>query len=298
MPPPRCTRPKRPARKWIDLHTHSTFSDGSLTPSQLVAAAKGVGLAAVALTDHDTIAGLEEFLAAGAFHRIETLAGVEISLEFQKRTVHLLGYGIRADYAPLRKALADIVKGRNERNERMIRKLQMLGVRIELDEIKAFAGENIIGRPHVAKALIQKGVVATFEEAFDRFLGRGRPAYCERYRLTPKVAIELIRDAGGLAVLAHPTYMRMSPDAFEAALVQFKRDGLAGIEAYYSEFTEADIQFYLELARRHGLLATGGTDFHGTIRPDVLLGRGRGNLRVPYRLFQNLRESLAAQEHR
>ncbi|MCX8038234.1 MAG: PHP domain-containing protein [Candidatus Sumerlaeia bacterium] len=294
MSPQRRAQIKRPARKWIDLHTHSTFSDGSLSPSQLVAEAKRIGLAAVALTDHDTIGGLEEFLAAGPTHGIETLAGVEISLEFQKRTLHLLGYGIRADHAPLHKALADIVKGREERNDRMIRKLQMLGVRIELDEVKVFAGENIIARPHVAKALIQKGVVATFEEAFDRFLGRGRPAYCERYRLAPKAAIALIRDAGGLAVLAHPTYIGMSPDAFDAALVRFKREGLAGIEAYYTEFTDADTRFYLEMARRHELLVTGGTDFHGAIRPDVLLGRGRGNLRVPYELFQKLKDVLAA----
>jgi len=280
--------------KWIDLHTHSTYSDGASTPAGLVAEARAAGLAAIALTDHDTCDGLGEFVAAGREQGIETMPGVEVSVEYNSRTVHMLGYGIAPGDERFRAALRELVEGRNERNVQMIRKLQLLGVRIELEEVKAFATEQIVGRPHVAQALIQKGVVRTFEEAFDRYLGRGRPAYCERFRLTPEDTIRLIADAGGLSVLAHPHYVGASPDALAALLERLKRAGLAGLEAYYTDHTEEQTRLYVELAERLGLLATGGTDYHGTIKPGIHIGWGQGSLRVPYALFERLREALEA----
>jgi len=278
--------------KWIDLHTHSTISDGSMTPAELVAEARRVGLAAIALTDHDTCDGVAEFLAAGRAWEIETLAGVEVSIEFHGRTVHLLGYGIKADHERLRTVLAKLVVGRNERNAQIIRKLQMFGVRIELDEVVAFARESVIARPHIAQVLVRKGVVSSFEEAFDRYLGRGQPAYCERFRLEPEAAVALVREAGGLTVLAHPSFVGLPPEAFAARLERLKQAGLAGLEAYYPDHTEEDTRRFLDLARRFDLLVTGGTDFHGTIKPGVLLGWGRGSLRVPYALYERLCEAL------
>jgi predicted metal-dependent phosphoesterase TrpH len=281
-----------PRPQWIDLHTHSTFSDGSSTPAQLVAAAREAGLAAIALTDHDTTGGLREFLAAGRETGIETLAGVEMSVEFHRRTVHVLGYGINPADEKMRAMFRKLVEGRNERNARVIRKLQLLGIGIELEEVETFAGGKVVGRPHIAQALIRKGAVAGFDEAFARYLSRGRPAYFERFRLEPEPAIRLIAEAGGVAVLAHPYYMRLSADALEPVIARFTQAGLAGIEAYYTDHTESETRLYLELAQRHDLLVTGGTDYHGTIKPGVLLGRGRGELRIPYILFERLKEAL------
>ncbi|KPL11965.1 hypothetical protein AMJ85_02440 [candidate division BRC1 bacterium SM23_51] len=283
--------------KWVDLHTHSSFSDGSLTPSALVAAAQEAGLAALALTDHDTCGGVEELLAAGEASPIETAAGVEVSVEFHGRTVHVLGYGIDPTHERLCAALLRIVDGRNDRNVRIIRKLQMLGIRIDLEDVEALAGEQVIGRPHIAQVLVQKGVVGSFEEAFARYLGRGQPGYCERFRLEPEAAIALIAEAGGLAVLAHPSYMNItSPDALAATLDRLKQAGLAGIEAYYTDHTEEQTRLYLEMAEQFDLLVTGGTDFHGSIKPGVALGWGRGSLRVPYVLFERLRDAMQHRE--
>lgn len=279
--------------RFIDLHTHSTFSDGSMTPTELVAAAEAAGLAAIALTDHDTCDGLDEFLAAGRGSNVEVVGGVEISVEFRSRTVHLLGYGVDPSDRRMRQTLREVVSGRNERNARIIHKLQMLGVRIRLEEVEAVAGENVIGRPHFAQVLIQKGIVADFSEAFDRYLGRQGAAYCERVRLEPEAAIALIHDAGGLSVLAHPHYMNLASDVLASVLGRLKQAGLAGVEAYYTDHTEEQTRLYRELARRFDLLVTGGSDFHGAIRPEVALGTGSGSLRVPYDLFERLREALA-----
>jgi len=277
---------------WIDLHTHSTFSDGSMTPTELVAAARAAGLAAIALTDHDTCDGLSEFLAAGKGSEVETLAGVEVSLEFGGRTVHMLGYGINTAHGRLRETLSRLVEGRNKRNTRIVQKLQLLGISIELNEVQAIAGEQIVGRPHFAQVLIQKGVVGSFDEAFDRYLARGRPAYFERFRLSPEEAIHLIAEAGGMAVLAHPYYMGMASDLIASTLTRLKAAGLVGIEAYYPEHTEGQTRLYVEMAQRFDLLVTGGSDFHGTIKPNIALGWGRGSLRVPYVLFERLRKAL------
>ena len=263
-----------------------------MTPTELVGTARETGLAAVALTDHDTCDGIAEFLEAGRRARLEVLAGVEVSVESGDRTVHVLGYGIDPGHGRLRSALRELVEGRNERNVKIVRRLQMLGVRIELDEVRAFAGEQVVGRPHFAQALVQKGVVATFDEAFARYLARGRPAYCERFRLEPAEAIALIAEAGGVTVLAHPYYMGLSSDLVTSTLARLKKAGLAGVEAYYTEHTEEETRLYVEIAERLGLLVTGGTDFHGTIKPDIALGWGRGALRVPYALYERLCEEI------
>ncbi|MBM3335594.1 PHP domain-containing protein, partial [Candidatus Sumerlaeota bacterium] len=267
----------------------------SMTPAELVAEARQSGLAAIALADHDTCEGVAEFVTAGKELGVETLGGVEISVEFGVRTVHILGYGVDPGHEPLNLALEKIVSGRNERNARIIGKLRMLGVRIALSEVEAVCGEKVVGRPHIAQVLVRKGVVGSAEEAFDRYLARGRPAYCERYRLRPEEAIALISEAGGLAALAHPYYMGMATDLICSTLSRLKQAGLAGIEAYYSEHTEEQTRLYLEMAKRFDLLVTGGTDFHGQIKPAIAMGRAYGSLRIPYELYERLREALAQQ---
>lgn len=281
--------------KRIDLHIHSTYSDGSMTPAEIVAKACEIGLAAIALTDHDTCDGVTEFLDAARERGIEAVGGVEISVEFKKRTLHMLGYGIDPAHQRLRNVLRRIVQGRDERNTQIIRKLNLLGIRITIEEVRALAGEQVVGRPHIAQVLIQKGVVKDLDEAFDRLLARGRPAYCERFRLEPEDAIALIAEAGGLAVLAHPYYIGLdSPDALASLVSRLKDAGLAGIEAYYTEHTQEQTRLYLEMAKRFDLLVTGGSDFHGNLKSDIQLGSGRGSLSVPYELFQRLHEALSS----
>jgi len=280
--------------KWIDLHMHSTFSDGTATPSQLVDLARATGTAAIALTDHDTADGVPELLEAGRRKGIETLAGIELSVESPcGGSVHLLGYGIDPFFHPLREALDRVLRGREERNEKIVRRLQMLGVRLNMDEVRAVAGEDVVGRPHIAQILIEKGAVETFEEAFDRYLARSGAAYYDRYRLDAQTAIGLLDAAGGLAVLAHPHLSHLdSMEEVEAVIRPLMDAGLRGLEAYYSEHTDEQTQMYLEVAAHFGLLATGGSDFHGLVRPGVMLGRGHGDLRVPYRHFERLKEAI------
>jgi hypothetical protein len=279
--------------RFIDLHIHSTFSDGSCTPTQLVLMAKAINLAAIAVTDHDTCDGVGELLEAGRQEGVETLSGIELSIEAKGRSIHLLGYGFDPNNAALREALEAVRGGRNERNERIVRKLQMLGYSIRMDEVRQAAGEDVVGRPHIAKVLLDKKIVGTGEEAFDRFLARGAAAYCERLRLEPAAAMNLIRQAGGIPVMAHPYFARFeSPDALVATIERLKDMGLGGIEAYYSEHTDDETKLYIELAKRFDLVVTGGTDFHGLIRPGVMLGRGRGTLRVPYSVFERLKQAL------
>jgi predicted metal-dependent phosphoesterase TrpH len=204
----------------------------------------------------------------------------------------MLGYGIDPGYEPLAEALRKLVGGRHDRNDRIIRKLQMLGVRISFEDVKKHAGEEVVGRPHIANALIEKGAVKNFDEAFEKYLARGAAAYCERFRLTPEEAIGLIAQSGGVSVLAHPYLIRVNDDALEALIRKLKDVGLAGIEAYYSEHSDEQTRNYLDLARRYDLLVTGGTDYHGAIKPDIALGSGRGDLAVPYEVFDNLRNAL------
>lgn len=279
----------------IDLHVHSTASDGTLTPEQVVETALVKGLSALGIADHDTMAGLPEAAAAAA-GRLTFIPGVEISTESGKIELHILGYFAAEDYQPLLDELQHVREERLSRIHRTVARLRELAVPITFEDIVA-ACDNVsadhgrqeaaLGRPHVAAALVRVGAVRTPAEAFERYLRRGRPAYIDRYRAKPEQAIALIRAAGGLAVLAHPGLMHR--DSMVPSLVEM---GLGGVEAYHTAHTAADVKRYLALAERLGLLVTGGTDSHG---PTGTTPVEIGSLDIPDECAQRLLEWKRAQ---
>jgi 3',5'-nucleoside bisphosphate phosphatase len=265
----------------IDLHVHSTFSDGSCTPEELIGEAARIGLSAIALTDHDTTDGVPRFTAAAVSASIQAIAGVEISADVKSGTMHMLGYLIDPANRTLIDRLKWLREGREERNAEILDKLNKLGFRLTWEEVAAFAGEDVVGRPHFAQALLARNIVKDKDEAFDKYLGKGKPAYAERRRMTPIHSIELIRAAGGVPVLAHPFTLNLSTEALKKQIAELRDFGLGGIEVFYSEHTPQMTSQYLNLAREFGLVATGGSDFHGAMNPDIQLGSGFGSLQVP-----------------
>jgi len=277
----------------IDLHVHSTFSDGSFTPAQLVAMAKKAGLTALALTDHDTLGGIDEFLCEPAKDELIRIPGVEISADVQKGTMHILGYFINRADPGLENALVQIRNGREIRNKQMLKKLNDLGLTLSWDEVASFAGEEVVGRPHFAQAMMKKKYVSSTEEAFDRYLKKGKPAYTDRFRFSPEDSIKAIRAAGGAPVLAHPFTLELDSVSLKKYMAGLKEIGLQGIEVYYSEHSREQVKEYLALAQELKLVATGGSDFHGSINPDIRLGVGFGNLRVPDEVVDGLKKRSA-----
>lgn len=272
----------------IDLHVHSTFSDGSLTPAQLVEMAVTQGVTALALTDHDTLGGLPQFEEACRARGLEGIPGVEISIEFSPGTLHVLGYFADPGNAPFADALEDLRDGRASRNQKILQKLNELGCALTWEEVAAFAGEDVVGRPHFAQAMIAKGFVKTKEDAFDRYLAKGKPAYLDRIRLTASDSIRLIHGAGGIAVLAHPATLKVSRAELRRIVAELAAAGLDGIEAWYSEHTQDQQKAFAQLAGELGLILTGGSDFHGATNPEIRMGRGFGNLDVPDQLLEAL----------
>ena len=275
----------------VDLHVHTTVSDGDLSPSACVDEAARMGLAAIAITDHDTLEGNAEAMARGEELGVEVVPGVEISLEHDTLTIHLLGYYPEPDAPELAAVLASLRGHRDERNPEILRRLGELGCPIETEEVMAEAGSGVVGRPHIAAVMIRKGYVATLNEAFDRYLGKGAPAYVERGKPAPDEAIGALLRARAVPVLAHPGAMRArNVDEIESVVVRLADAGLRGIEAYYSSCDPAQVNMCLRLAKRHGLLVTGGTDFHGAKKPGILMGRGAGTTHVPYHLLARLKQ--------
>lgn len=272
----------------IDLHCHSTFSDGSLTPEELVAEAERIGLTALALTDHDCLAGLERFLAAGAGKRIRLVPGIELSVDCPFGTMHMLGYWMRPDDPELNAQLEWVRDGRAMRNREILRKLNELGMPMTWEEVKAAAGDGVVGRPHFAQVMLTKGYAKDKGEVFDKWLGDGKPAYADRPRLTAERAIELIRGAGGVAVLAHPFTLRIGKESMAKLIAGLTAAGLGGMECYYSEHSADLTKEFLALAEANGLVATGGSDFHGEMSPGVSLGTGFGGLNVPDEVVDRL----------
>lgn len=265
-----------------DLHMHSTHSDGTMAPRALVEMAHGLGLGAIALTDHDTTSGVAEALEAGRGLGVRVLPGVEISVDWSGRSVHMLGYCFDADTGELQRGLDVLVDGRNRRNVEMVEKLRALGVDITHDEVVAEAGGKVVGRPHFAKVLVRKGAVADWQEAFDLYLARGAKAYVERDRFSPVDSVRMIREAGGVAVLAHPGLLKLRDgETLEAVVEELAEAGLRGIECHYSFHSTEETALCLEIARRFGLVVTGGSDFHGIANVDIAMGSGRGDLVVP-----------------
>ncbi len=278
----------------IDLHIHSTASDGTLTPAEILAMAEKLHLRAIAITDHDTIEGSRRALDIDIPDALDFLTGVEISANPPAAcpcsgSLHILGYGIDLKHLELNQRLQKLQEARRNRNPRIISILNELGASLTADDIKLKPGQNQLGRPHIAEALVKKGIVSSINEAFDKYLGTGRPAYVDKYRMESREAIEIILAAGGVPVLAHPVLIKFKADAsLENLIGILKKMGLKGMEVLYPEHSASLTAAYTALAKHHGLLITGGTDFHGSLKPQIQMGRGRGNLHIPYKIYTKL----------
>jgi predicted metal-dependent phosphoesterase TrpH len=272
----------------VDLHTHSRASDGSDPPARIIESAVAAGLTGVALTDHDTLAGISEARLAAASGEIRLVPGVELSVEWQTGPMHLLAYWIGPEPGPLQDRLAALRSGRAERNRQIVDALQAMGLDVTLEEVEEEAGGGTVGRPHIAAVLLRKGRVGTVAEAFDSYLARGRPAYRDRPRLSAAEAVHLTRESGGVAVVAHPHTVADTAGDFSIAFRSFADLGVAGIECHYSEYPP-DLRIRLaRMAEGLGLIATGGSDYHGRYKPGLALGTGRGDLRVPDQALADL----------
>ncbi|MDD4494554.1 MAG: PHP domain-containing protein [Eubacteriales bacterium] len=280
---------------FVDMHTHSTYSDGTLTPAELVKQASKAGLKAIALTDHDTVEGIPEAIKEAEKLGLELMPGVEISTDANPE-MHILGYFDASNYRKIEKALSVPRDNRKLRNKKIIKKLNALGYDIALSDIKKSTGGDVTGRVHIALALIEKGYIKSVEEGFSKLLAEGRPAYAERERLTPADVIGMLAKSGGIPVLAHPKYLGKGEAEFDELLIDLKSYGLMGIEAYYADNSYLETVKFLNFARKHTLIATGGSDFHGGVRTDVMLGTGRGNLKVGYESFLKVKEALKSLE--
>ena len=275
--------------KRIDLHTHSTCSDGSMTPRELVQHAKASGLSAVAVSDHDTADGVKEAIATGREIGIEVIPAIELSAKSETET-HILGYFIDPDAKVLRDAVDYIRAVRTERIGETCEMLQNLGIDVTLDEVKAVAGGGILCRAHIARIMTDKGYSESPKAAFNEWLNVGCPAYSESQALTDTEAVSLIRDAGGEAYLAHLHLTKKPPEVLDAFVARLKSEGLTGIEGYYTDYTPEMETEFRGLAKKYDLKLSGGTDFHGTFKPHISIGRGLGNLEIPYSVLENMRK--------
>jgi 3',5'-nucleoside bisphosphate phosphatase len=266
---------------FADLHLHTVFSDGTLSCAELVSRAGAAGLSAIAIADHDTVAGYAQALEAGRKHNVEVLSGVELTAEYEGLEIHLLGYLFDCNYQPLLEELELLRKNRVERIYKISDKLKKnMDVTLDPDSVFSLSGDGTVGRLHVARAMVKDGLVNSVQEAFYKYIGDKCPGYVSGFKLTPGEAIKLIKDSGGVPVLAHPYTLRR-----DELIPEFVKIGLMGLEIYYSEHTQGMINFYLGLAQKYNLLATGGSDFHGYAKPDVRLGV----VKIPYELVEKLK---------
>jgi len=270
-------------RRFVDLHTHSTASDGSVSPAELIRLADKANLAAVALADHDTTAGLVEALAEAAAHpALRFIPAIELSARFEPAAMHIVGLGIDPDQPRLQAVVEDLLAARNERNPKLIARLQEMGLDVTMDDMLAEVPgdvadpQRVVGRMHLAQALQRKGYVRTTTEAFQKYIGDGCPAYVDKERLSPRQAIEAILAAGGVAVLAHPGLLGLDNRAqLRRVLQDAMAAGLTAVEAYHSDHSPDQTRLTLDVARQLGLGVSGGSDFHGAAKPDAILGRPR-----------------------
>lgn len=268
----------------IDLHVHSTASDGLLSPSEVVDLAATTGITILGLTDHDTTRGVDEAIASGHTVGVEVVPGVELSTSVDTGELHVLGYLIDHHNPELESRLSEFRDARRSRAVRIVERLNEIGVIVDLARVREMAGAGSIGRAHVARALIEAGHVTSIDEAFDRFLGRGKPAYVPRLRLTPVDAVHLVHASGGVAVLAHP----FTVDDLDTTLPQLVSAGLGGLEVYYSLYNNEQQVQLAEIARRFELVPTGGSDFHGSGERE---GREIGTAEVPMDTLDRLRDA-------
>jgi predicted metal-dependent phosphoesterase TrpH len=261
-----------------------------MSPSEIVRYAKAKGLQAIAITDHDTIEGLEEGLLEGEKIDFEVIPGIEISAEHSLGSMHLLGFFLDIHHPTLNERLGYLQKARAERNPKIVERLNRLGIGLTYEDVLKASGGGQVGRPHFAQVLLEKNYVGSFQEAFERFLKKGAPAYVDKFRFTAKETIHFINEARGVAVLAHPNTLNMNGySELETLILRLIEEGLKGIEVYYPEHSPLEVARYKTLAERYGLLMTGGTDYHGIEKNGLDIGVGRGDMRLSYSIVEGLK---------
>lgn len=279
--------------KYIDLHVHSTVSDGTFTPTELVAEAKRCNLSAFALTDHDTIRGFEEAKKASEGSGIEVIPGVEISAAYKKKDIHILGLLIDPNYEPLKHSLDAALLERDQRNAKMAQNLAAGGLDIDIERLTAaFSPGTVLTRAHFAKFLLETKQIKSMNEAFEHYLNADGPYYVPREYISPENAIKLIKQAGGIPVLAHPLVYHLPEEELDALIARLKDAGLEGLEVFYSSNTGFDEGIVRRYANKYHLIMTGGSDFHGANKPHISMGSGKGNLKIPYSVLENLKAAL------
>ena len=281
----------------IDLHVHSTASDGTFTPSQLVHYALSKGLAAFALTDHDSVDGLQEAVRAASGTSLEVIRGIEFSTVYQGSDVHIVGLDIDPAHPDFSIRLHHFLHSREIRNLRIIEKMQKDGIHISMELLKKQFGDAILTRAHIARFLMESGYVTQLSEAFDRYLSPGCPYYIKREKVTPADAVRLICSAGGIPILAHPMLYHFSDEKLRELVSSLQEVGLMGIEAIYSTYSCEEEAYVRRLAKEMDLCLSGGSDFHGKNKPGLDLGCGYGHLDIPYSILDTLRKRREHYEH-
>lgn len=282
----------------VDLHVHSTESDGTLTPIEVMHAAKEAGLSALALTDHDTASGIAKAKAAATECGIELIPGIELSTEYElptkkgdRKEIHIVGLYIDPDNEQLQKKTKEFRDCRNSRNEVMIEALRNEGFDITMEDVIAENPDSVITRANIARYLFEHGQIKSVAEAFDKYIGDGCKCYVGRFKVTPMDAVTLIHEAGGIAILAHPLLYHLSSVTLQHLIDNLKEVGLDGIEAIYSTHTTGEEQLVKRIAAENHLLISGGSDFHGANKPLIKLGKGRGHLYIPYSVLENIKKA-------
>jgi predicted metal-dependent phosphoesterase TrpH len=280
----------------IDLHVHSNCSDGDFSPEALIDVAAREKIGALALCDHDTTSGNDRFAACATLKGIAAIRGIELSADWKNGICHILGLGITGEDGRLKGVLEQIRESRGSRNEKIIDRLVSFGNKISLDEVRAIADGGVIGRPHIARILVDKGYATSIRNAFDCWLAKGKPAYVDRYHLSPEDAVSLLKETGALVVLAHPSQLRLGADAVNDLVKKLAENGLGGIEVYTPYTPPEDLCVYSAIADRYALAVSGGSDFHGALKPSHHLGYYNTDKEIPERCFYDVLRKITKQD--
>ncbi len=274
--------------KTVDLHMHSVYSDGSMTPTELVLHAKERGIAAIALTDHDSVGGVSEAIKAGKEYGIEVVSGIEFSVWSATET-HILGYYIDIEHPLLKEAMESVMEARDTRMRNTEKLLKKIGFVVTYEEALALAPNGMVGRAHFARVMMDKGYVSSVKEGFDKYLANGKPAFDGTQSMTARGAVELITKIGGVSFVAHPHLIRLDDIRLTEFLTELKKYGLDGIEGYYNEYTPDMQSYFISKAGQLGLGISGGTDYHARMKPHIEMGIGQGNMSIPYSVLEGIK---------